>query len=300
MKNIKSLLAFCLLACATVFSGVLHAQLAVGAQLPRANYLLYERIDMTVSVENNSDEDILLSNDQVPWIRFLVTDKSGLPITSAGRATFPPLTLKPGETKNVTINLTPLYNIRQLGEYRAAAVVNLPGKGEIISSACGFQILEGRKVWSEKRTLEGSERTYTLMTFSPLPDRTMLYLRVADMDQNIIYANLSLGNIAGGVPPEVHLDGKNNIHVLQCVALSTYLYTRASEQGKVLSSNIFRTQNEIPPRLAVLDGDSVVVQGGMEETAQNSPDRLSDTQNGGHPSAPSDAALPHSTESLPR
>jgi hypothetical protein len=277
----------------------LHAQLKVGAQLGRGNYMLYERVDLNVVLTNSSDSDILLNNDDGPWVRFLVTDHQGLPLASEGKATFPAITIKAGETKTVAINITPLYAIRQVGVYDASAVVNLPGKGDIISPPCRFQVLEGRKVWSETRTMDGSTRQFSLFSFAPLPDRTYLYLRVDSPDDNAVYANYYLGNIAAAVPPEVRLDAKNDLHVLQCIAMSTYLYSRTSPEGKVLHQSVFKTFHEQAPHLQELDGDAIVVAGGLEETEENSPDHLSDAQKGiTNPSTPQSMKDPDSPQDM--
>ena len=268
----------------------LHAQLSISGQLPRSNYMLYERIDFTVSMTNNSDSDILLNNDEEPWIRFLITDSTGLPIPSVGKATFPALTIPAGETKNITINITPLYHLRQTGDFKVCPVVDLPGQGEIVGGGTSLKILNGRRVWSESRTLEGSERVFSLLTFSPLPDRSLLYLRVEDADQNAVYANLALGNVVGGVPPQVRMDAGNNIHVLQCIMLKTYLYTRATVNGAVVHQSVFRTANEYAPRLVEMEGNAVTVAGGREQNEQNRPDRLSDGQNGKIVDSPPDTA----------
>ncbi len=278
-------------------STCLHAQLAVGIEAPRAHFLLYERVELTVSLVNNSDQDIVLTNDGGPWIRFLITDKGGLPVGAENTATFPPLTVKAGDTQKLTINVTPLYAIRSLGTYKACAVVNLPGKGEIISPPCQIEEMDGHHIWTETRTLDGSPRDFSLIVFAQSPGKTILYLRVEEPDTNLVLANIGLGNLASGVDPEIRFDSANNLHILQCIALSTYLYTRVDVSGKVVHQGVFKTYQEIPPHLSTLEGNNVVVNGGIEQTEATRPERLSDTQNGVVPTAVATAVTP--TEPLP-
>ena len=85
-------------------------------------------------------------------------------------------------------------------------------------------------------------------------------------------ANLSLGELVAYVDPEVYFDPKGDIHIMQPIAMSTYLYSRADAAGKVLHQGIFKTFQTVPPRLTKLEDGNVVVVGGLEENP-NAPPR---------------------------
>jgi hypothetical protein len=187
--------------------------------------------------------------------------------------------LKVGETKTLRVNLTPLFSFREEGDYKAAAVIDLPGEGQIISDAVPFTVLRGRQVWSETRPVEGSQRAYSLIRFSPQPDVTDLYLRVEDPSENIVYANLGLGEVVAYIDPEVFFDPQGNIHVMQPIAMGTYLYTRADPSGKILHQGIFKTFQAIRPRLTKMEDGNVIVAGGLEENSNAPREKLSDGQN---------------------
>jgi len=186
--------------------------------------------------------------------------------------------LKVGETKTLRINITPLFSFRDEGDYKAAAVIDLPGEGQIISDSVPFTVLDGRTVWSATRPADGTERVYSLIRFSPKPDMTNLYLRVEDPSENIVLSNLALGEVVAYIDPDVFFDPQGNLHVMQPVAMETYLYTRADPSGKILHQGIFKTFQSIPPRLTKMDDGNVVVVGGLEDNPDTPRETLSEGQ----------------------
>jgi len=234
---------------------------------------------MLITIQNAGETDLSLSNNEGhPWLSFMVSKHNRLPVRQERESTFAPLTLKVGETKTLRVNLTPLFSFREEGDYKAAAVVDLPGEGQMISEGVPFSVLKGNKVWSQTRPVDGSHRIYSLVRFSPQTDITKLYLRVEDPAENIVYATLALGEMVSFIDPEVYFDPQGNIHVLQPYALGTYLYTRADPDGKILHQTIFKTYQTIPPRLTKLDDGNVTVIGGMAENPNTPRERLSQGQ----------------------
>ncbi len=255
------------------------AQISVSVQTTRSTFLLYERVDLLVNVTNMSDSEISLSNTEgSPWLSFMVSKRNHLPVKQERESTFNSLTLKVGEMKTLRVNLTPLFSFREEGQYKAAAVIDLPGAGQVVSESIPFQVVNGNKIWSQQRPVEGEQYTYSLIRFSPEPDRTSLYLRVENPIENTVYTNLSLGEVVSSVEPTVFFDPQGNIQILQPFALGTYLYTRADAKGKVVHQAVFKTFQTIPPRLTKLEDGNVIVVGGLEENPDNQRERLSTGQ----------------------
>jgi hypothetical protein len=276
MRYLAALGALCFLANSSPAS----AQIEVTAQTERSDFLLYERVDMLVTVANTGESDLILNNEEGhTWLSFLVTKHDGLPVRQERTSTFKPISLKVGESKTLRVNITPLFSFREEGQYNAAAVIDLPGDGQIVSDAVPFTVMRGRQVWSQTRPVDGSDRVYSLLRFSPQPDRTSLYLRVEDPSENIVLANLSLGDVVAYIDPEVFFDPQGNLHVMQPIAMSTYLYTRADQDGKILHQGIFKTYQAVPPRLVKLEDGNVIVQGGLEDSPSVVRETLSQSQN---------------------
>ena len=275
MRLLAALGALCFLAT----SSLAPAQIQVSAQTERTGFLLYERVDLIVTVANAGESDLVLDNNEGhPWLSFLVSKHNRLPVRPEREGTFKPITLKVGESKTLRVNLTPLFSFREEGDYTAAAVIDLPGEGQIISDGVPFTVLRGRQVWSETRPVDGSERVYSLLRFSPRPDITDLYLRVEDPSENIVYANLALGEVVAYIDPEVFFDPQGNLHVMHPIAMGTYLYTRADPSGKILHQGIFKTFQAIRPRLAKMEDGNVIVVGGLEENPNTPRELLSEGQ----------------------
>jgi len=258
------------------------AQVQVSAQTERTYYLLYERVDLLVTVSNVGDTDLVLDNNEGhPWLSFLVSRHSQqnyVPVRPERESNFSPVTLKAGENKTMRINLTPLFSFRQEGDYRAAAVVDLPGAGQVISDNVPFSVQNGQTVWSEMRPVDSAQRVYSLVRFSPGTDHTELYLRVEAPAENLVYANLGLGELVAFIDPEVFFDPQGNIHILHPFAMGTYLYTRADPDGKIEHQAIFKTFGKIPPRLRKLEDGNVIVSGGEEENPNAQREKLSEGQ----------------------
>ena len=286
MRLMAALGALCFLATTYLAPG----QVSVSAQTERTDFLLYERVDLLINVTNTGENDLVLDNNEGhPWLSFLVAKHNRLPVHQERQSTFKALTLKSGESKTLRVNLTPLFSFREEGDYTASVVIDLPGAGQIVSDNVPFRVLEGHKVWTQTRPVEGVPRVYSLIRFSPNADTTNLYLRVEDPSENLILANLSLGQLVAYIDPDVNFDPQGNIHVIQPIAMSTYLYTRAKANGKVEHQGIFKTFQSIPPRLAKLDDGSVIVLGGLEENPNTQRETLSQGEkeaNGQRPNAP--------------
>jgi hypothetical protein len=275
MRHLAALGALCFLATGSLAT----AQIQVSVQTERTDFLLYERVDLVVTVTNAGDSDLVLDNNEgQPWLSFLVSKPDRLPVHQERQAAFKPISLKVGERKTLRVNLTPLFSFREEGDYKAAAVIDLPGEGQIISDSVPFSVLRGREVWSQTRPVEGFDRVYSLIRFSPGPDTTMLYLRVEDPDENLVLANLALGEVVAYIDPEVFFDPQGNLHVMQPIAMGTYLYTRTDSAGKILHQGIFKTFQAIRPRLTKLEDGNIIVVGGLEENPNAPREKLSDGQ----------------------
>jgi hypothetical protein len=292
MKWQALLAAFLFLATALFAS----AQVQVSAQTERSNFLLYERVDVLVTITNIGGTDLILDNDEGrPWLSFMVTGQSigqnYMPVHRERDSTFAALTLKQGETKTLRVNITPLFGIRSDGNYRVSAVIDLPGEGQIVSDAVPFNVQKGRVVVSQLHNVQSEQRTYSLVRFSPSSDLTRLYLRVEAPDENTVYANIGLGDLVASTDPDFLIDPRGQVHVLQPTSMGSYLYTRTDAEGKVEDQRIFKSIEWQPrPRLVKLDDGSVIVQGGLEQNPNVQREKLSDTQLAGKTETPLPAA----------
>lgn len=272
-----------------LFTGTLApAQIRLSAQTERTNFLLYERVDLHITVSNAGENDLILDNTEGhPWLSFLVSKHNKLPVAQERKSAFNPVTLKVGETKTLTVDITPLFSFREEGDYTAAVVVDLPGAGEVVSDPVPFSVVRGRQVWTQTRPVDGSERVYSLIRFSPSNELTRLYLRVEDPSENTILTNLALGDVVAFIDPEVFFDPQGFLHVMQPIAMGTYLYTRTDQAGKIVHQSVFKSSpvpgvmGTVPPRLTKLEDGNIIVVGGREEDPNAQREILSQGQKKG-------------------
>jgi hypothetical protein len=300
----RGLLAAILLVVAVVAA---KAQVQVSTQTARSIFLLYERVDVIVTLTNIGGTDLELNNDEGrPWLSFSVLgegeEHNFLPVHSERQSNFAAMTLKAGATKTLRVNITPLYEMRSEGNYRVSAVIDLPGEGEVMSDPTGFSIQRGHTVVSNLRTVDTLERIYSLVRFSPDAQDTSLYLRVEAPSENTVYANFALGPLVSSVDPAMLFDPQGNVHVLQPLALGTYLYTRTDPDGKVITQRLFKTFEQVRPRLIKINDGSVFVSGGLEEDPNAPHEKLSDSQHGQKimaPVAPDEQVQQHENRAQP-
>jgi len=107
---------------------------------------------------------------------------------------------------------------------------------------------------------------------------------VEDPSENVVLATLALGDLVAYIDPDVFFDPQGNLHILQPIAMSTYLYTRADPSGKILHQAVFKSApvagmaGLVPPRLHKLDDGSITVEGGAEQDINQPQETLSEGQ----------------------
>jgi hypothetical protein len=264
------------------------AQVRVDISLKRKLYVMYEPLIAAVTVHNLSGRPLLLDNTaEHRWLSFNIESADGriIPPNNPDYA-FPPAAIEPGEKLPAAFNLTPLFPLQEFGLYRIRASVYVPEFGRFFSSPpLAVEITEGRPIWQEVVGVPGGDgkpslRTITLLSHK-LSRSTRLYARIEDRENGRIYATHQLGPFLTFGRPDVILDARNEIHILQNSAPKQFLYTHLDLDGKVIDRQ-FYVEAGSRPRLAKQDGGTVVVSGGRpytpgeEEKAQMEADKIGD------------------------
>lgn len=244
------------------------APLGVEIRSEKDTYLVYEEIPLQVTIHNYSGRTVQLGgDDQEPWLDLIVTGESGAMIRALGRPTFgQPVLIPPGQTVSQTINLLPLYELRERGTYRVRAIVrNAAGAYE--SGVARFALINGRELWSQMVGLPVHEggpedyRTFALLAHrGPRDDE--LYVSVKDDAQGVVYSLVPLGSFLSTLQPEVRLDNNGSLHVLYQNTPRSFGYVVvdafARPSGRAAYSD-FTSQ----PKLTVNNGE-VSVTGGEQ------------------------------------
>ena len=113
------------------------AQVQVGIQIERDQFLLYEPIPVQLTVLNNTGSLLKISGD---WLSFLVTEQNGSGIRRDNKLKVDPLELESGSRKKITINITPLYSIRDIGAYHIQGIIEIDGvQYETVGKSCSYK-----------------------------------------------------------------------------------------------------------------------------------------------------------------
>ena len=238
-----------LLCAVALFSGfgarATQAQIEVSIQLNRRLYILYEPIVATITVNNFAGRDIVLEDvGGKQWFNVEIFTKGGSQLSPFDPDyKLSPLRLAAGETVKRQIDIAPLFPIREMGLHRVRANGYFAELDKFIESTpVGFDLTDGKVIWRQDVGVPnkpGEMRQLSLLTHR-LPDRLLLYARVRDEANNVVYTTQSLGRLlVSGREPEAMLDRQNRLHVLQNAAPKTYLYTTISLDGERLEQKVY-------------------------------------------------------------
>lgn len=244
--------------------GSLTAQAQVDVQISfkRSLYMVYEPILCTVSITNMSGGTLdLADTSREKWFGFKIETTDGRPL--------PPINqdyrnravqVEAGQKLSRTINLTPLYPLGEFGTYRVqAAVYSQQFKRFFVSPKVNINITEGRILWQQTVGVPagagaGTRRSYTLLAHR-LPQRTMLYLRVEDRDNGVVYGTMQLGRFLSFGAPDAVVDSNSQVHILQNTAPKAFLYSHFDINGKVIEQQAYQVYDTRPH---LVNKDSVV------------------------------------------
>ena len=262
-----------LLLLALVFSATAHAQIGVALDIKRRIFLRYEPLLATVRITNLTGRDLVLHDEGQPWFGFDVRRVGG-ELTLAPRNPdykLDPLEIKIGETVKRTVDLTQLYGIGDLGDYKIKAVIFAKPLDQVFSSRPALvNIVEGKVLWTRTvgvpDTLPNAGRNHTIKLLEFPDDRRYLYARVEDEEQALIFCTRRLGHMIDGTVPQVELDTTNNLYVLHLIAPKTYSLSNIGVNGEWLGQFQYNAPKVKPHFRRLADGTIQIV-GAHRDTA---------------------------------
>lgn len=267
-------LGFCAFAwCFVLLSGSLKAQVGIDVSLERKEYLLYEPLDIKVSVTNNLGEpmDLARLSGATPWLDFYVTTIDDEEVSRTDKVWNPVhAKLQPGDTQRVTVNLLPYFLIRETGQYVVTAQITLMGK-TVSSRRLKFTIVSGSLVWDKYFTAppEPSDpekklrpRHYSILILH-MEDKELLYARIENPEAERVYCTTPLGSTVNFGEPKARIDLSGNLHIFHQSGSRVFNYTAISPKGKRIGARYFSNMSS-PPTMFVDDKDNVNIVGGEE------------------------------------
>jgi hypothetical protein len=249
-----------------------QAQIQLQLKLNRHTYILYEPLIATVTITNNAGRDITFQDSgNKPWFNVEVYSQGGIllsPYDSDYKLSS--LTLPAGQSVKRQIDLSPLFPIREMGPHRVRANVYFADTDRFFGSNMqGFDLTDGKVIWrQEVGAPGGSLRQMSLLTHR-LPDRLLLYARVRDEANNVVYTTQSLNRLLiSGREPEVMLDRSNQMHILHQAVPRTFLYTIIGINGERVDQKVYTSAPGNQPYLTKDDSGGIRVRGGEIQVAR--------------------------------
>lgn len=262
---------------ATIGAGLLgasaaQAQVEISLHLNRHLYIEYEPILATVTISNFAGRDITLEDvGGKQWFNLEVYGAGDSQLSPYDPDyKLRPLHLSPGQTVQRQLDISPLFPIREMGPHRVRANIYFGEADKYVGSQpVQFDLTDGKVIWRQDVGVPGSQemRQLSLLTHR-LPDRMLLYARVRDEANNVVYTTQQLGRLlVSGREPEAMLDRQNRLHILQNAAPKTYLYTVIGLDGERVDQKVYTESPNSHMLLAKTADGSIGLRGGEIQLA---------------------------------
>ena len=263
------------------------AQLDLRLETAKSSYLQFAAIPVTVKMKNLGANDLVLEErGGQPWLEMIVQSTDGLFLPTERPLSPPPLTLRPGESRSLPIDLAPHALVREPGGYRVRASARLPSGQTLLTEPLTFLIGRGETIWSVPRGEGKERRVFSLLKFYEDPN-VGLYLRVEVPEQNLVYPARRLGPYLPLGKPQAEFDSENHLHLLYAVAPGQHRVTVVNQDGSLLREEMRQETLEKPKLRRGSDG-IVEVEGGTVILPSHLREKLSTLQarSGTAPAAP--------------
>ena len=269
--------SFCLFCAGWLWPDWIWAQLDLRLETPKSSYLQYAPIPVTVKLKNLGGEDLALGGSpESSWLEMIVQSTDGLLVKADQPLASSSLVLRPGESRNLPLDLAPHFLVREPGGYRVRASARLPSGQTLLTEPLTFLVGRGEVIWSAPRGEGKDLRIFSLLKFYEDPN-VGLYLRVEVPGRNQVYPSRRLGPFLPLGKPAAEFDAKNHLHLLYAVAPGQHRLTVVNEDGQPLREEN-RQQNTEKPKLRLGPDGLVDVVGGTVILPSHLREKLSTLQ----------------------
>jgi hypothetical protein len=271
MKKIIFMLLF-----TCIFSGAetLLANIALKVELNRKNYLQYEPVYVKLIMRNDSGHVLAFGAHEKlrGSVIFEISDEFNNLIKRHKNQNIDIIgtIIKPGETKQMIINLGKYYNTIPAGKYTIMAYIKhaqLPLQYQ--SNKGHFNITEGHVVWERtvgipdfiktSQNKKISSRSYKLRTMFDGTDE-IIFLTVEN--KKMVYAVRKVGYTIGESPPKCEIDLLSRLHLLLPISAKIFDYFIFDVNGKLEKREVYKRTGTIPILVRNQKNGTVVIAGG--------------------------------------
>ncbi len=267
--SLRSFCRFALLFLSVFLAPRLQAQMDVKIQAERINYVAYESLNVTVTVTNNTGNDVVLGGpNNTSWLNFLVTNESGRPVTGIANPDVDAIICRNGQSMERKFNLPRHFHLIDPGTYLVKASVYFPDLQRWVNSRpARFIINQAPKpAWTHTYALPkghkqaGTYRKYQVFTFNDF-DRTYLYLRIVDESTGVYLYTVRLCSMMPEREIQPLVDRDQTLHLLCLGSAQVWAYLTIDIDGKLVSQKFFRQGKGVPQLVKQASGEVMVLGG---------------------------------------
>ena len=258
MKNLSK--SFLILTLTLICAATAYCQIGMRIIMNRKVYMQYEPIYACITLRNDSGRALLFGQDPKlqGFIYFLIRDNKGRTIAKrpAKEIATTGILLKPGESRNLIIQVNDYYDLDKPGTYSINVCLahNMLPQELKCKTERTFQIDQGIEVWSAKVGVPdlsekasgnrpAKERKYSIRTLLDHPSKHY-YLVVED--EEMIYGVSRIGKQVGIEKFKAEVDMLGRIHLLMPISPRVFHYLTFSLDGVNTASTYWRTSDSIP------------------------------------------------------
>jgi hypothetical protein len=227
------------------------AQLALGIDCSRHRYISYEKINLTITLRNDSGNSLEFDGDDL--LHISVINESG---DMARKLREPGTILKglklaSGTTRSISFALNTYYAMQNESDYEVYVQVGHPRlRSDFRSNRLLVEVRSGTVVWTRTFGLpalrpnsEITSRQATLLRFQE-KEGEIYCLRIEDRDS--VYSVFRLARRIIGSEPEGEVDALGNIHVLLRIKARLFLYHVYSYNGELKQEKLYAIEETQP------------------------------------------------------
>ena len=215
---------------------VARAQVDVKLEFEQDKFLSGEKAEVLVRIANFTGAPLRLGEND-DWIRFSVGNVSGVGVSrKAEPEPTGAFTLKPGARATLRFDLTPLFQIDQVGRYTATATVFTgPGETHAVTAPAEFEIMRGVVLWEREFGVvggQGERRRYAIVQANYLR-RARIFAVITNPEASVTHHVVPLGTVVSFNPPSMALDPKNRLHIFHQYGADDFVHHRILHDGTV-------------------------------------------------------------------
>ena len=239
-----------------------HGQVDVKLEFEQDKFLPGESSEVILRIANFTGGPLRLG-DRPDWLRFSVENVSGVGVARKAEVEETgAFTLKTGARATLRFDLTPLFQIDQVGRYQVSATVYTgSGENHVITAPVEFEIMNGVVLWEREFGLSGAageRRRYAILQANYLK-RARIFAVITNPEATVTHKVIALGTVVSFNPPTMAMDSQNRLHVLHQYGADEFLHHRIQPDGTIALRHTYMSRVGRPILGVAGPGDVAVV-----------------------------------------